>query len=134
MVIDVRSVPYSRFHPQFRQSNLKASLEQSGIKYLFLGNELGGRPTNSNLYSNGTVNYEAIKKTAIFKEGINKVLSIAEQKIKVTLTCSERDQNECHRKNLIADVLHERQVTVLHINKVGNVEKHSETANPSLFS
>lgn len=43
-LIDVRTIPYSRFHTQFRQLNLKSSLEKAGINYIFLGNELGGRP------------------------------------------------------------------------------------------
>ena len=40
---DVRSVPYSRRHPQFSRAPLAQSLAAAGIDYLFLGDELGAR-------------------------------------------------------------------------------------------
>ena len=42
-VVDVRSVPFSRRHPQFSRSKLAADLSDHGIDYVFLGNELGAR-------------------------------------------------------------------------------------------
>lgn len=133
-VIDVRTIPYSRFHPQFRQANLKASLEKAGVNYIFLGNELGGRPKNPDLYIDGSVSYAAVKQTELYKSGIQQVISLAKRNIKVTLMCSESDQNECHRKHLIADELNQIGISIFHINKVGGLEKHSIIVNPSLFS
>ncbi|MGD0578939.1 MAG: DUF488 domain-containing protein, partial [Bryobacteraceae bacterium] len=40
---DVRSKPYSRVNPQFNRDELKKVLPIYGIKYLFLGKELGAR-------------------------------------------------------------------------------------------
>ena len=134
IVIDVRSLPYSRFHPQFKQVNLKNSLEAVGITYLWLGKELGGKPADPNLYRNGKVDYHAMKETELFKQGIQQLLKLAEGNVKVTLICSERDQNECHRKHLIAEELVKFGVTVLHINKVGTIEQHVNIDDYSLFS
>jgi uncharacterized protein (DUF488 family) len=133
-LIDVRTIPYSRFHTQFRQVNLKPSLENAGITYIFLGNELGGRPKNPDLYLNGHVNYEAIKKTELFKGGIQQVINLAHHSIKVTLMCSESDQNECHRKHLIAGEIIKEGLSVMHINKIGNLEKHQIEVKSDLFS
>jgi len=124
ILIDVRSIPFSRFHSQFRQANLKSSLEVAGISYLFLGDELGGRPKNPDLYVDGHVSYEAIKKTGLFKAGIEKVIDLTEQGIKVTLMCSESNPDDCHRKHLIADELTKNGIMVKHINKLGQLEKH----------
>ena len=45
-VADVRSVPYSKRHPQYRKDELAARLKGEGIAYVFLGKELGaGRTT-----------------------------------------------------------------------------------------
>ena len=134
ILIDVRSVPYSRFHPQYRQSNLKASLENAGLTYLWLGKELGGRPADPALNHNGKVNYEAVKKTELFQAGIEKVLQLAKESIKVTLMCSESDPNECHRKHLIADEFVSGGATVFHINKIGRIEPHTKNSISSLFS
>jgi uncharacterized protein (DUF488 family) len=42
-VADVRSSPYSRFNPQFNRETIEGDLKANGIKYVFLGRELGGR-------------------------------------------------------------------------------------------
>ncbi len=130
LLIDVRTTPYSRFHPQFRQSNLKVNLEHSEIAYLWLGNELGGRPKDPALYFNSEVNYSAIKETELFKSGIQEVLTLAATGIKVTLMCSESDPNECHRKHLIADELINKGFQIIHIDKIGKLEIH---INSKLF-
>ena len=41
-VADVRSSPYSRFTPQFNRERFADALKADGIKYAYLGNELGG--------------------------------------------------------------------------------------------
>ncbi|GAA4100558.1 DUF488 domain-containing protein [Mucilaginibacter panaciglaebae] len=134
ILIDVRSLPYSRFSPQFRQANLKASLNDVEITYLWLGNELGGRPKDQSLYCNGQVSYEAIKQTDLFKSGIQQILSFSKSGIKVTLMCSEGDQNNCHRKHLISDELLKIGFDVIHINKQGHLEKHIIETKLNLFS
>ena len=133
-VIDVRSIPYSRFNPQYRQLNLREHLKEAGINYLFLGDELGGRPKDKSLYLNDKPNYLAIKNTEGFKTGIEHVLRLANQGIKVTLMCSESDQNECHRKHLIAEEFAKYSVDIIHINKVGEKEKHTSIKMLTLFN
>jgi len=44
LVADVRSRPQSFRFPHFSQPELEQSLREAGIGYLFLGEELGGRP------------------------------------------------------------------------------------------
>jgi uncharacterized protein (DUF488 family) len=86
-VIDVRSFPASRFE-HFKQENLKHILEQSGIKYVYLGNELGG-------YRKG--GYEAYTKTQSYEQGISKIEGIA-AKESSAIVCAERLPWRCHRR------------------------------------
>jgi uncharacterized protein (DUF488 family) len=46
-LVDVRSVPWSRYHPDFSHDVLKEHLRAHDIAYLFLGEELGGRPNDA---------------------------------------------------------------------------------------
>ncbi|MBC8140046.1 MAG: DUF488 domain-containing protein [Armatimonadetes bacterium] len=41
---DVRSAPASRYLPQFNQRDLQESVENVGLRYVFFGDSLGGRP------------------------------------------------------------------------------------------
>jgi len=48
-IADVRSVPASRFCPWFSAKNLAPLLAGANMDYLFLGDELGGRPRDPSL-------------------------------------------------------------------------------------
>ncbi len=50
VVVDARSSPYSKYVPQFDKELMRHSLEETGIRYLFLGAELGGRPADPAYY------------------------------------------------------------------------------------
>lgn len=52
VVADIRSQPFSQYNPQFNREKFSAALAESGLGYLFLGAELGGRPLRiGHLYS-----------------------------------------------------------------------------------
>jgi|SRR5579864_822585 len=60
---DVRSQPYSRFNPQFNREALASELRNSGLEYVFLGQELGARPQDPECYREGRAQYSLIAKT-----------------------------------------------------------------------
>src|SRR5438045_2077136 len=49
-VADVRSSPFSRRLPQYNRPELEQGLKEAGVVYVFLGDELGGRPPQLSLY------------------------------------------------------------------------------------
>jgi uncharacterized protein (DUF488 family) len=114
-LVDVRSKPYSKYHPQFDRESLKVSLLNSEIKYLYLGDDLGGLPNDSSCYVDGKVNYDALKKTEYFKAGINRLLTAHEKHLNVAIMCSESKPEECHRSKAIGDALSVKSVSVEHI-------------------
>src|SRR3954471_13337601 len=69
-VADVRSHPASRYNPHTNGPQLAASLRALGITYVFLGDQLGGRPEPRELYDDGRVNYERVRQTDFFREGL----------------------------------------------------------------
>ena len=71
---DVRSSPYSRMNPQYNRESLAAALKDEGIKYVFLGKELGARSDDPACYQNGRVQYQRLAQTSLFKSGIERVL------------------------------------------------------------
>ena len=78
-VADVRSAPYSRFHPHFNKDSLSSSLEKENIAYVFLGKELGARPDDSACYENGRVDFERLAERAEFKIGLERILKGSEK-------------------------------------------------------
>src|SRR5215475_103312 len=105
-LIDVRSQPYSKFSPQYNQSDLKFFLERHGITYVFMGESIGGRPSDPSCYDkDGKVDYEKVKTKEFFKRGIERLKIAYAKNIPTVIMCSEGKPSECHRSKLIGRVL-----------------------------
>ena len=121
-VVDVRSVPASSHNPQFNQEPLGWFLREKNIDYQFLGRELGARRMDC-INQDGLVDFERAIHTALFLEGIDKLMRLLDTKT-VTLMCSEAEPLECHRFALVARYFHEHGVEVFHILKDASLVSH----------
>lgn len=122
-VADVRSTPFSRFNPQFNRDVLEQSLKENGIRYVFLGKELGARSDDRSCYILGRVQYGRLAQTALFQSGLDRV-SHGAARYRVALMCAEKEPLECHRTLLVAKELVARGLPVLHIHSDGHLETH----------
>jgi hypothetical protein len=124
-VADVRSAPYSRHLPQFSREALADSLDRAGIAYLYLGRELGGRPSSPTLFTDGIADYERMATAPAFVKGLDWLVDCAAQRC-TAMMCAERDPLTCHRCLLVARVLGLRGIGVDHIHADGRVVPHAE--------
>jgi uncharacterized protein (DUF488 family) len=125
-LVDVRSAPYSRYVPHFSQGALRWLLDVAGVRYLWAGDMLGGRPTDPACYRNGVVrpgnvDYDALACQPWYQAGIVQLLAVA-QGGATAMMCSEEDPRRCHRHRLIEPSLRERGATVIHIRADGSLE------------
>ena len=125
LLADVRSTPYSRFNPQFRRDALAAVLNENGIEYVFLGEELGARSKDSSCYVDGKVSYRKLAATELFRQGIDRLLAAARTHV-VAIMCAEKDPLDCHRTILVARELVRRGESVAHILVTGALESHDQ--------
>lgn len=121
---DVRSTPYSRMHPQFNREVLKVSLRACGIKYVFLGKELGARSEDAGCYEGGRVQYDRLARTELFRLGLERIQR-GIKGYRVSLVCAEKEPLECHRTILVARHLETKGIAVRHIHADGTVEEHA---------
>lgn len=121
-VADVRSQPYSRYSPQFSRKAIAAALEREGVRYVFLGQELGGRPQDDAFYDDeGHVLYGHLAVSETFLSGIER-LEAGASRLRVAIMCSEEDPLHCHRRLLVARVLERQGTEVRHIRRDGRAE------------
>lgn len=132
IVIDVRSIPYSRNASQFNREALADELAKAGLGYRFAGTILGGRPSDPGCYIEGrlpsgkanylaAVNYDEVAKRDWYQRGIRRVMELAGRH-RVAVLCSEEDPYRCHRHHLIARSLHMLGVNAWHIRGDGTRE------------
>ena len=115
-LLDIRSKPFSKWNPQFNQNELKFKLEDKRIKYVFVGDSLGGLPEDRSCYDfNGKVVYDLIKEKDFFKEGLERLTTANEKQIKIAIMCSESKPEECHRSKLIGQELLKKNISLKHI-------------------
>ncbi len=114
LLVDVRSVPYSRRFPQFGRERLTASLKSAGIGYLWEGEALGGKAGGYN---------EAATRPA-FRDSLDRLQALG-RTTPLCLMCAEKDPLACHRTVLVARRLAERGVAVRHFLADGIVQPHA---------
>lgn len=128
VVADTRSYPYSDYAPHFDREPLRKKLGEMGLKYVDLGQELGGRPKGSEFYdSKGHVLYDRVAATPAFQDGLAR-LENGIHTYSIAILCSEENPAICHRKVLIGKVLTERGFSVEHIRGDGRVQSDAEVS------
>ncbi|MGB0950301.1 MAG: DUF488 family protein, partial [Marinirhabdus sp.] len=50
-LLDIRSKPYSKWNPQYNKAQLEIELNNNDIKYVFVGDTLGGLPDDKSCYN-----------------------------------------------------------------------------------
>jgi len=128
VLVDVRSVPASRFAPQFGHARLRASVVDAAREYVFLGKELGGRPGGAEYYDDeGHVLYGVRAAAPDFVDGLARLAELSARR-RVAILCSEENPESCHRRLLVSRALAPRGIGVEHIRGDGRLQQESELA------
>ena len=119
-IVDVRSTPYSQFASQYNREPLKDYLKDNQINYIFMGDSLGARHTDSTLLfeegnGRGKVNFQKVQQTQSFQDAIARLEDGMAKGYKISLMCSEKEAFDCHRFGMISAYLAKYEVDVKHI-------------------
>jgi len=132
-VIDVRSSPYCRYAVHFNREDIQQALAAEAVPYHFLGHALGGRPAGEAFYDGqGYVLYDRVARSEPFRSALARLLRMAASG-PLALMCGEEDPTECHRRLLIARVLGEQGVRVLHVRGDGRLQTEPQVAAEEEF-
>lgn len=123
-VVDVRSIPASKYSPQFNLEELRWFLKGHDIQYLHFGDEFGARRTDC-INQDGQVDFEEAVKTPAFTSGVERLTKGMDKGFHITLMCSEANPLECHRFSLISRFFYDQGVDVQHIMKDAELASHS---------
>ena len=129
-LLDIRTKPYSKWSPHFNEIPLKLALEDKNIRYVYLGDKLGGLPSDRSCYDEeGKVIYNVIKEKDFFKEGLKRLITANEKGITLAIMCSEKDPKECHRTKLIGQELLKHGISLHHIITTMIVKSQEDVMN-----
>ncbi len=120
-LVDVRRFPASGRYPHFARDALARSLRRAGMRYLHLGEDLGG-------FREG--GYETYMRTPAFAAGL-KTLEFTARRGPTAIMCAERLPSQCHRR-YIAAAMAQRGWDVVHVIEPGQTWAPADSASPEL--
>lgn len=126
LLVDVRSAPYSRYKPEFSKDALERELKQRGMRYVYLGDALGGRPADPDCYVDDKVDYERVKQKDFYRAGIERLQTAWRRGLRFVVMCSEGKPEQCHRSKLIGESLDALAIPVAHIDENDRVCSQEE--------
>jgi uncharacterized protein (DUF488 family) len=129
VLVDVRSFPGSRRHPQFGREAMEAWVPEAGVAYRW-ERRLGGRRRPSPTSPHIALRHEAFRgyadhmETDAFRTALDEVLA---EPLRTAVMCSESVWWRCHRRLLsdAATLLH--SVDVQHLMHDGKLRPHAPT-------
>lgn len=128
-LVDVRTSPYSKWNPQFNQSALQNALTNLGVRYIYMGDVLGGLPNDSSCYTNGRIDYTKMARKETFKLGLERLIVANQKKIRLAVMCSESEPEMCHRSKLIGQELIKRNISLQHIVEINKAVSQIDVIN-----
>lgn len=126
-LIDVRTIPKSKFNPQFTKEHLSSMLPQSKISYQHIPGLGGLRHAHKDSINKAWRNtsfrgYADYMQTSEFQEALQGLLKVAQESL-TAIMCAEAVPWRCHR-SLIADALVVRKIEVKDIFSKTKAENH----------
>lgn len=126
-VIDVRTMAYSKFHPQFNKEPLKYFLNKEGILYRQMQEAFGIiRPDSLLLNEAGYLDFVKIAELPTFKEGIETIIRGIEAGYHIAFMCAEKAPSDCHRSTLVGRALKDKGYQVHHILYEGDIQTQGD--------
>jgi uncharacterized protein (DUF488 family) len=131
LLVDVRTIPKSRYNPQFNTEALNKSLKNAEIEYVHNPGLGGLRHAHKDSINLGWRNdsfrgYADYMQTEEFRENLEKLIDLASAK-RVAIMCAEAVPWRCHR-SLISDALMARGIVASHIVGTGEPKPHTLTS------
>jgi len=127
VLVDVRSNPNSSWASYANPHDLKRLLKAAGIQYIYLGDMLGGYPSNPDCYDQqtGKAEYQSMQNKGSFQQGLSQLLK-GLKKYRICVMCAEEDPSSCHRNLLVGEGLRREGVQILHIRGTGKIQTDEE--------
>lgn len=129
---DVRSQPTCRFAVHFDEAPLRDAVESAGIRFVWLGDLLGGRPEDDRLRAaDGRVLFDRAAESGRVRAGVGR-LERGAARFSVAVMCAEEDPVACHRRLLVGRALQSAGHSVSHLRGDGRVQPEAALAPVAL--
>lgn len=126
-LLDVRSVPYSKYIEQYNRDIISQYLNMDNIRYVYAGRYFGARQADIGLYDmDGCLDFEKVRQTSLFQSMLNNVQKGLQEGHNVALMCTEKEPYDCHRAIMVGRGFELASVPIAHIRHDGSIMSQDE--------
>lgn len=120
-LVDVRTMPYSKWASDFNGGCIEKWLVAAGVRYVYMGDSIGGKPQDNTCYdAEGFFDYRKMAEVPSFREGLNRLVVANNKGLLLAVMCTETDPSQCHRSKLIGRELYfNYEINMRHIVGIG---------------
>ena len=120
-LVDVRTMPYSKWASDFNGGCIEKWLAAAGVRYVYMGDSIGGKPQDNTCYdAEGFFDYRKMAEVPSFREGLNRLVVANNKGLLLAVMCTETDPSQCHRSKLIGRELYfNYEINMRHIVGIG---------------
>lgn len=115
-LVDVRSTPYSSYRKEFDRERLMAWAPENDLRYVYLGDRLGGASVRA-AQSEGP--------SEAFEAGLAQISKAAIEGKSLALMCGCLVPDECHRR-LLGEPLARLGIELVHLDRDGSIRTQGE--------
>ena len=134
LLVDARTRPVSRYAAFANYSVLHDHLDSINVDYEFMGERLGGKPSDSRMYDQGgKPDYRKMRSLDEFQDAIDQLVKMASRR-RTAILCSEENPSQCHRLLLLGPSLEENGCTLMHIRGDGQVQTTAQLSVAKKYS
>jgi uncharacterized protein (DUF488 family) len=117
----------SAYNPQYNKEPFSNFLKQHDVTYMHFAEEFGARHADPDLLDDeGKVDFEKVRKSWSFKNGVERIWLGLDKGFTVALMCSESDPFDCHRFSMVSIALEKDGFEVKHILKDKTLKSNAE--------
>src|SRR5260370_35243085 len=109
-MVGIWSQAKSRWKGEVFRDAFEKRLKEHHIRYISMGDALGGRPKDPSCYVDDRVDYARFREKPFYQKGISYLHTAWEKQLHIALMCSEAKPKECHRSKLIGNTLIEQSI------------------------
>lgn len=132
-VVDIRSIPYSKYNTQYNKESFQANLKKLGYTYIYMADEFGAKRKTRESYNNeGYADFEKVIFEDDFKKGVQRLKIGCEKGYRIVLLAAMQDPIRCPRAILVGRQLVKEGFDVKHIMHEGNLKTQYDLENKLL--
>lgn len=132
-VVDIRSIPYSKYNVQYNKEDFSKRLKELGYTYIYMADQFGVKRDDKSSYnSEGYADFDKVRLEKSFRRGIERLKDGCKKGYRIVLLGAVQEPIRCPRAILVGRELEKEGFDVRYIVHEGGTISQRDIENQML--